>query len=109
MYRLRAKVEIAGGSNAFCGRDALAEGSETKREAPANIRSDGVSYIDPRHASRERTIRLIEYEDTFPVDEAVLAKNRATYEAKRISLGIPKSGTDLIPEKHSPWKQGSTS
>ena len=42
---------------------------------------------------------------SLPADEAVLAKNRATYEAKRISLGIP-SGTDLIPEKSLPLEAG---
>ena len=47
-----------------------------------------------------------EYEDTFPADAAALAKNLATYEAKRISLGIPKSGTDLIPEKSLPLEAG---
>ena len=109
MYRLRAKVEIAGESKAFSvGATLSTEESETAGErGAANIRFDGVSYIDPRHAGLgERTIRLIEYEDTFPADEAVLAKNRATYEAKRISLGIPKSGTDLIPEKTLPLEAG---
>ncbi|CAN0478470.1 unnamed protein product [Laminaria digitata] len=73
----------------------------------AKARFDGVSYIDPRHAGLgERTIRLIDEDDTFPTDTVQLENNRAAYEALRISLGIPDTGQDLIADKSMPMESG---
>ena len=109
MYRLRAKVDIADETGTFAvGVMLEPEGQETAGQAgAAKTRFDGVSYIDPRHPGLgERTIRLINEDDTFPTDEAVLANNRAQYDAKRIALGIPDSGADLVPEKSMPLEVG---
>lgn len=109
MYRLRAKVEITDETGTFAVGVMLAHGDadENAEAGSAKIRFDGVSYTDPRHAGLgERTIRLIDEDDTFPTDEAVLANNRAEYDAKRIALGIPDSGADLVPEKSLPLEVG---
>lgn len=109
MYRLRAKVDIADESGTFAVGAMLAPGetdSDTKAGS-AKTRFDGVSYIDPRHAGLgERTIRLIDADDNFPTDDAMVSKNRAEYDAKRIALGIPDSGADLVPEKSMPLEAG---
>ncbi len=109
MYRLRAKVDIADESATFSvGIMLEPDGAASTSEAgAAKTRFDGVSYIDPRHAGLgERTIRLIDEDDTFPTDETVLASNRAEYDARRIALGIPDSRADLVPEKSLPLEVG---
>ncbi|MGB0629208.1 MAG: YgfZ/GcvT domain-containing protein [Alphaproteobacteria bacterium] len=109
MYRLRAKVDIADETGTFAVGVMLAPGQSGPdgNAGAAKTRFDGVSYIDPRHAGLgERTIRLIDEDDSFPADEAVLANNVAEYEAKRIALGIPDSAADLVPEKSMPLEVG---
>lgn len=109
MYRLRAKVDIADESATFSvGIMLEPDGAASTGEAgAAKTRFDGVSYIDPRHAGLgERTIRLIDEDDTFPTDETVLSSNRAEYDARRIALGIPDSRADLVPEKSLPLEVG---
>lgn len=109
LYRMRSKVEIADESDKWSVGVMLASGeaAEPKRAGTATTRFDGVSYIDPRHAGLgERTIRLIDEDDTFPTDEELQAKNRATYESLRISLGIPDTGKDLIADKSMPLESG---
>lgn len=112
MYRMRSKVEIADESDKWSVGVLLSTGDEGETDAArppgaATTRFDGVSYIDPRHAGLgERTIRLTDEDDTFPTDEALLAKNRATYDALRISLGIPDTDRDLIADKSMPLESG---
>lgn len=109
MYRLRSKVEIVDESDIWEVGVMLAadEPGEEQPAGTAKTRLDGVSYVDPRHAGMgERTIRLIDADDTFPTDTVQLEKNRATYEALRVSLGIPDTGTDLIADKSMPLESG---
>lgn len=109
MYRLRSKVEIVDESDIWEVGVMLAadEPGEEQPAGTAKTRFDGVSYVDPRHAGMgERTIRLIDADDTFPTDTVQLEKNRATYEALRVSLGIPDTGTDLIADKSMPLESG---
>lgn len=109
MYRLRSKVDIADESDIWEVGVMLAadEPGEEQPAGTAKTRFDGVSYIDPRHAGMgERTIRLIDADDAFPIDEVQLQKNRATYDALRVSLGIPETGTDLIADKSMPLESG---
>ena len=83
------------------------EGGEAQPAGTAKTRFDGVSYIDPRHAGMgERTIRLIDPDDTFPTDTDQLEKNRAAYDAFRISLGVPDTDRDLIADKSMPLESG---
>lgn len=109
MYRLRSKVDIADESDKWDVGVMLA-GDETGEVPPAGAaktRFDGVSYIDPRHAGMgERTIRLVDEDDTFPTDTVQLENNRAAYNALRISLGIPDTGTDLMADKSMPLESG---
>ena len=109
MYRLRAKVDIADESDKWQVGVMLHPGDETDPPpaGAAKTRFDGVSYTDPRHAGLgERTIRLIDENDDFPTDEAVREANRAEYHARRIALGIPDSGADLVAEKSMPLESG---
>ena len=109
MYRLRSKVEIGDESDKWEVGVMLAAGEagEPQPAGTAKTRFDGVSYIDPRHAGMgERTIRLVDEDDTFPTDTVQLEKNRASYDALRISLGIPDTGADLIAEKSMPLESG---
>tara|TARA_R110002072_G_scaffold118593_5_gene250513 strand:+ start:217 stop:1089 length:873 start_codon:yes stop_codon:yes gene_type:complete len=109
MYRLRSKVEIGDESDKWEVGVMLAadEAGEPQPAGTAKTRFDGVSYIDPRHAGMgERTIRLVDEDDTFPTDTVQLEKNRASYDALRISLGIPDTGADLIAEKSMPLESG---
>lgn len=109
MYRLRSKVDIEDESDTWQVGVMLAPDApeEPQPAGSAKTRFDGVSYIDPRHAGMgERTIRLIDEDDTFPTDMAQLEKNRAAYNALRISLGIPDTGTDLIADKSLPLESG---
>lgn len=113
MYRLRSKVEITDESDTWevgvmlAGAEAGAEAGETQPAGTAKTRFDGVSYIDPRHAGMgERTIRLVDEDDTFPTDTVQLEANRATYDTLRISLGIPDTGKDLIADKSMPLESG---
>lgn len=109
MYRLRSKVEIGDESDKWEVGVMLAtdEAGEPQSAGTAKTRFDGVSYIDPRHAGMgERTIRLVDEDDTFPTDTVQLEKNRASYDALRISLGIPDTGADLIAEKSMPLESG---
>jgi folate-binding protein YgfZ len=109
MYRLRAKVDIADESGKWEVGVMLAgdEAGEPQPAGTAKTRFDGVSYTDPRHAGMgERTIRLIDADDSFPTDTVQLEKNRATYDALRISLGIPDTGRDLMAEKSMPLESG---
>lgn len=112
MYRMRSKVDIADESDKWEVGVMLSTGQTGEADDPqipgtATTRFDGVSYIDPRHAGLgERTIRLIDEDDSFPTDEALLAKNRATYETLRISLGIPDTDKDLVADKSMPLESG---
>lgn len=113
MYRLRSKVEIADESETWevgvmlVGDAAGDEAGEPQPAGTAKTRFDGVSYIDPRHAAMgERTIRLVDEDDTFPTDTVQLENNRATYDALRVSLGIPDTGKDLIADKSMPLESG---
>lgn len=109
MYRLRSKVEIVDESDIWEVGVMLAadEPGDEQPAGTAKTRFDGVSYVDPRHAGMgERTIRLIDADDTFPTDTVQLEKNRATYDALRVSLGIPETGTDLIVDKSMPLESG---
>lgn len=112
MYRMRSKVDIEDETDKWTVGVMLT--NENAEEAGAAVipgtaktRFDGVSYVDPRHAGLgERTIRLVDEDDNFPTDEALQAKNRATYDALRISLGIPDTDTDLIADKSMPLESG---
>lgn len=109
MYRLRSKVDIVDESEKWDIGVMLAadELGESQTAGTAKTRFDGVSYIDPRHAGLgERTIRLVDEDDSFPTDTAQLENNRAAYDALRISLGIPATGTDLIADKSMPLESG---
>lgn len=109
MYRMRSKVEIADESDKWSVGVMLDPGDANAAQLPgtAKTRFDGVSYIDPRHTRMgERTIRKIDADDTFPTDSAQLDKNRRAYDALRISLGIPDTGTDLIADKSMPLESG---
>jgi tRNA-modifying protein YgfZ len=109
MYRMRSRVDISDESDKWEIGVMLAAGDagEPKPAGTATTRFDGVSYIDPRHAGLgERTIRLIDEDDSFPTDEELQAKNRATYDSLRISLGIPDTGKDLIADKSMPLESG---
>ena len=114
MYRLRAKVDIADASDRWevgvmlAGSGADDDGAgEPQPAGTAKTRFDGGSFIDPRPAGLGgRTIRLIDEDDTFPTDTVQLEKNRATYDALRISLAIPDTGQDLIADKSMPLESG---
>jgi tRNA-modifying protein YgfZ len=106
MYRMRSKVEITDESDKWDVGAMLPVG-EMDAPGTAKTRFDGVSYVDPRHAGLgERTIRLVDEDDTFPADVAQQDKNRADYEAVRIALGIPETGKDLIADKSMPLESG---
>jgi len=106
MYRMRSKVDIADESDKWDAGAVLPVG-EMDAPGTAKTRFDGVSYVDPRHAGLgERTIRLVDEDDTFPTDIAQQDKNRADYEAVRIALGIPDTGRDLIADKSMPLESG---
>ena len=109
MYRLRSKVDIADESVKWDVGVMLAgdDAGELPPAGTTKTRFDGVSFIDPRHAGMgERTIREVDEDDTFPTDTVQLENNRATYNALRISLGIPDTGTDLIADKSMPLESG---
>ena len=112
MYRLRAKVEITDESEQWDVGVMLPMWGEPDTAGEddagsAKTRFDGVSYIDPRHAGLgERSIRLKDEDDTFSKDQVLLKKNRATYHARRLALGIPDSAADLTPEKSMPMEAG---
>jgi folate-binding protein YgfZ len=106
MYRMRSKVDITDESDKWDVGAMLPVG-EMDAPGTAKTRFDGVSYVDPRHAGLgERTIRLVDEDDTFPIDVAQQEKNRADYEAIRIALGIPDTGSDLIADKSMPLESG---
>lgn len=106
MYRMRSKVEITDESDKWDVGAMLPVG-EMDAPGTTKTRFDGVSYVDPRHAGLgERTIRLVDEDDTFPADVAQQDKNRADYEAVRIALGIPETGKDLIADKSMPLESG---
>lgn len=109
MYRLRTKVDIADESDKWDVGIMLAadDAGEAQQAGTAKTRFDGVSYIDPRHAGLgERTIRLVDENDTFPTDTVQLENNKAAYDRLRISLGIPDTGTDLVADKSMPLESG---
>ena len=109
MYRLRAKVKIDCKTSIFEVRGMLDIDSRdvSEKAGSAKTRVDGLSYIDPRHAEMgERTIRLIDKNKLSSPDKTLMAKNRAEYDAKRISLGIPERSAELIPEKSLPLEVG---
>tara|TARA_R110000868_G_scaffold1844_11_gene14627 strand:- start:8238 stop:9110 length:873 start_codon:yes stop_codon:yes gene_type:complete len=109
MYRMRSKVDIADESDKWSVGAMLppADAADPGTPGAAKTRFDGVSYIDPRHAALgERTIRLVDEDDSFPVDAAAVASNRAAYDALRVSLGIPDTGADLIADKSMPLESG---
>jgi folate-binding protein YgfZ len=112
MYRLRSKVDIVDESGKWevgvmLASDEADEPGEPQLAGTAKTRFDGVSYIDPRHAGMgERTIRLIDEDDTFPTDTVQLENNRMVYDVLRISLGIPDTGKDLIADKSMPLESG---
>lgn len=108
-YRLRAKVNITDETNKFevsvtfkyDGEEPLGQVGSTA------IRSDGVSFIDPRHRGLgERTIRLIEGNKATNADTSVPNKNLDAYETLRIVLGVPDSFADLVREKTMPLEVG---
>lgn len=106
MYRMRSKVDITDESDKWDVGAMLPVG-DMGIPGAAKTRFDGVSYVDPRHAGLgERTIRLVDEDGTFPTDVAQQEKNRADYEAVRISLGIPDTGKDLIADKSMPLESG---
>jgi folate-binding protein YgfZ len=106
MYRMRLKLDITDESDKWDVGAMLPVG-EMDAPGTAKTRFDGVSYVDPRHAGLgERTIRLVDEDDTFPTDIAQQDKNRADYEAIRIALGIPDTGKDLIADKSMPLESG---
>lgn len=109
LYRMRSKVQIADESDKWSVGVMLDYGKAEAAQPPgtAKTRFDGVSYIDPRHAGMgERTIRKADADDTFPTDIVLLETNRRAYDALRISLGIPATGTDLIADKSMPLESG---
>ncbi|MEE2997853.1 MAG: folate-binding protein [Pseudomonadota bacterium] len=109
MYRLRAKVTIACKTSTFAVRVMLDIDSRdvSAKAGSAKTQVDSVSYIDPRHAEMgERTIQLIDKNELSSPAKTLMEKNRAEYDAKRISLGIPESFTDLIPQKSLPLEVG---
>jgi hypothetical protein len=109
MYRLRSKVDIADESDTWEVGVKLSD-ADPSMQGPAGTaktRFDGVSYIDPRHAGMgERTIRLVTEDNITQTDAARLENDRITYEALRISLGIPDTGKDLIADKSMPLESG---
>ena len=108
-YRLRAKVNITDETDKFeVSATFKPDGDEFSGKVGSTaIRSDRVSFIDPRHKDLgERTIRFIDGNKALKADAAMLNKNLETYEILRIILGIPDSFVDLVPEKSMPLEVG---
>ena len=109
IYRLRSKVKIADESDIWDVSVTLTgdEAGELQAAGTARKCGGGVSYIDPRHAGMgERTVRLIDKDNTIPTHTVQLENNRTTYDTLRISLGIPDTGKELIADKSMPLESG---
>lgn len=111
MYKLRAKVAIDDAAEdiqiyALIGRGAPE--ALGLREEPGHCRPfrGGVAYVDPRLSAMGARAILPADSASALLTTEFSAADAATYEALRISLGIPESGIDLVPEKSFPLECG---
>jgi folate-binding protein YgfZ len=105
LYKLRSKVTLKPASERWevsvaFGRDALA-GLDLPAEAGrARELGGGIGFVDPRLATLGA--RLILPRGTgsaFLRDNGFVAAGPDAYDRLRLSLGVPESGRDLMPEK----------
>ena len=104
VYRLRAKVSLEEKpelvvATAF-GEDALAVLSLPGAPAVARVCGSGVAFVDPRLSALGARVILPRDRARITLVELGLAEaDFATYDRLRLSLGIPDSTRDLVPEK----------
>ena len=104
MYRLRAKVSLEEKPElavaAVFGKDALA--ALSLRDAPAATRvfGSGIAFVDPRLSALGARVILPRDRARMALVALGLAEaDFAAYDRLRLSLGIPDSSRDLVPEK----------
>ncbi|WP_420561116.1 YgfZ/GcvT domain-containing protein [Tepidicaulis sp.] len=101
-YKLRAKVELADQS----GNDAVAVLLDEGHESAPGAAEDGlcgVTYVDPRlPALGKRVILPRETAELCLRDGGYELTGADAYHEKRMALGVPEAGFELLPEKTFP-------
>lgn len=111
MYKLRAKVVIDDAADDLQPYALIGRGAPEAlglREEPGHCRPfrGGVAYIDPRLTAMGARAILPAESAAALLTNGFSAADAATYDALRISLGVPDSGIDLVPEKSFPLECG---
>jgi folate-binding protein YgfZ len=105
MYRLRSKVTLSDVSNdwfvaVIYGDDALAVLNLPAEPGAARVFANGVVFTDTRLPALGARAFLPAGEAETILRNAGLQPGDATvYERRRLTLGVPESSLDLIPEK----------
>jgi folate-binding protein YgfZ len=103
MYKLRADVEVTDRRAdftvmAFWGDNVANRGGLENTPGAAKTLSGGTLYVDPRLSNAG--LRAVVPAGSSDIDgiETTVSDNSA-YEAHRLSLGLPQSGSDLVIDK----------
>jgi folate-binding protein YgfZ len=105
IYKLRAKVTIKPVSEQFAvfvafGQDASAALGLASEAGAAKAIEGGVAYVDPRLAALGARLILPRESGTKILEgRGFAAAAPEIYDRLRLSLGVPESGRDLLPEK----------
>jgi folate-binding protein YgfZ len=103
-YRLRAKVSLEERSDlavaAVFGDEAPAALSLPDAPGAARVLGSGIAFIDPRLSALGARVILPRDRARITFVELGFAEaDFATYDRLRLSLGVPNSTLDLVPEK----------
>jgi folate-binding protein YgfZ len=105
MFKLRAKVALAGVSERFAVGAAFGGDAGARLGLPPELGAaapfgDGIAYVDPRLAELGARLILPRATGTRALDEAGLKQTEpADYDRLRLSLGVPDGSRDLPIEK----------
>ncbi|NQW12168.1 MAG: folate-binding protein YgfZ [Alphaproteobacteria bacterium] len=105
LYKLRAKVDLALAGEAWQSLAVFGEGALERLKVPAERGAaipfhGGVAFVDPRHVEIGARLLLPVAAGTEPLDALGLTPaDRAAYDRRRVTLGLPDGARDMAVEK----------
>lgn len=105
MYKLRSKIDMSIESDdwivaAVFGADTFDALSLPAERGAASGFAEGLAFVDPRHADAGARVLLPEVAGPAALAAAGLKEtDRAAYDRRRVSIGLPDGAKDLAVEK----------
>ena len=105
MYKLRSKVEMTVESDAWIvaavfGPDTFDTLTLPAERGAASGFAEGLAFVDPRHADAGARVLLPDITGAAALEAAGLKQtDRAAYDRRRVSIGLPDGSKDMAIEK----------